>query len=430
MKTKPKNLSATSSSAPPRANLSGWQTVKLGEVCEFQRGLTYAKGDEVASSSNIVLRANNIDLATNLLDLTELKYIRDEIEIPPAKLVKPGSLMICTASGSKTHLGKVALIEEDYGYAFGGFMGLLTPRADVVPNYLFHLMTSQLYKSFIAELSDGANINNLKFDDLAEFAVPLPPLPEQRRIVGILDEALAGIAAAKAHAERNRQNARSLFESHLHAVFSHLGPDWEQATLGSIYDVRDGTHDSPKYVEHGYPLITSKNLERDGLSFDDVKLISDADFAKINERSAVHKGDVLFAMIGTIGNPTLVEVEPKFAIKNVALFKVSDVQSGSFLRYYLSSQGVLSKMHAEAKGTTQRFVGLGYLRSFPIRVPLLSEQQRIVNELDALAAETRRLEGLYERKAAALAELKQSLLHQAFSGGFDGFDRLSHRSGE
>src|SRR5271169_710479 len=102
---------------------------------------------------------------------------------------------------------------------------------------------------------------------------------------------------------------------------------WQTRVLGEAYDVRDGTHDSPRYHETGHPLITSKNLKRGGLSFDDVKLISDQDYRKINERSAVHKGDVLFAMIGTIGNPTLVTVEPNFAIKNVALFKVPSGQS-------------------------------------------------------------------------------------------------------
>ena len=149
---------------------------------------------------------------------------------------------------------------------------------------------------------------------------------------------------------------------------------WQTRKLGEVYDVRDGTHDSPKYHATGYPFITSKNLKREGLSFDDVKLISEQDYKKINERSAVHKGDVLFAMIGTIGNSTLVTVEPNFAIKNIALFKIPSGQSGAFLKHYLDSGWVISKMMKGAKGTTQKFVGLGYLRDFPINVPPLPEQ--------------------------------------------------------
>ena len=108
--------------------------------------------------SNVVLRATNIDLATNLLIFDELKYISDKVVVPEGKKVKKGSLMICTASGSKSHLGKVAYIDDDYGYAFGGFMGMLTPLNGLSPRYLFHLMTSEDYKDFIGALSDGANI--------------------------------------------------------------------------------------------------------------------------------------------------------------------------------------------------------------------------------------------------------------------------------
>ena len=177
---------------------------------------------------------------------------------------------------------------------------------------------------------------------------------------------------------------------------------WKTTTLGKAYDVRDGTHDSPKYHEAGYPLITSKNLKSEGLSFDDVQLISEQDYTKINQRSAVHKGDVLFAMIGTIGNPTLVEVEPDFAIKNVALFKVPSGQSGAFLKHYLDSGWVISKMSSESKGTTQKFVGLGYLRGFPIALPPLAEQQRIVGLLEEA------FEGIATAKANAKKNLQNA----------------------
>ena len=144
---------------------AGWKIESLGELCEFQRGLTYTKGDEVDLSDNVVLRATNIDLTTNLLNFDELKYISDRVVVPDSKKVKKGSLMICTASGSKSHLGKVAYIDDDYDYAFGGFMGMITPQNGLNSKYLFHLMTSPKYKDFIGALSDGANINNLKFAD-------------------------------------------------------------------------------------------------------------------------------------------------------------------------------------------------------------------------------------------------------------------------
>lgn len=256
----------------------------------------------------------------------------------------------------------------------------------------------------------------INLGDLRTVLIPVPPLAEQERIVALLDEAFAGIATAKAHAERNLQNARALFESHLNAIFTQRGEGWVEKRLGEVYDVRDGTHDSPKYHDSGFPLITSKNLKPNGLSFEKIRYICESDYTKICQRSGVDKGDVLFAMIGTIGNPTLVTIEPKFAIKNVALFKVSNGQSGKFLKYYLESEYVVSKMIKEAKGTTQKFVGLGYLRCFPCPVPPLADQERIVAILDELKQESRRIESIYQRKIDALDELKQSLLHEAFSG--------------
>lgn len=175
-----------------------WETKNVGEVCSFKRGLTYAKTDEVALSENVVLRATNIDLATNHLVYDQLKYISDAVVVPEDKKVKKDSLIICMASGSKSHLGKVAIIEEDSGYAFGGFMGMLTPSVSLLPKYLFYLMTSGLYRTFINSISDGANINNLTFDKLSLFSLPVPPLSEQKGIVAELDvlEASTGRLAA------------------------------------------------------------------------------------------------------------------------------------------------------------------------------------------------------------------------------------------
>ena len=170
----------------------GWVEKNLGDVCEFRRGLTYSKGDEVDYSHNVVLRATNIDRASHRLDFAELRYINDDVIVPQRMKVEKGSLLICTASGSKSHLGKIAFIDDDYGYAFGGFMGMLTPNSDLVPRYLFHVMTSRAYEDFIGALADGMNINNLKFDDLKQFHVLYPPIHEQQRIAAQLDALIEG----------------------------------------------------------------------------------------------------------------------------------------------------------------------------------------------------------------------------------------------
>lgn len=198
--------------------------------------------------------------------------------------------------------------------------------------------------------------------------------------------------------------------------------NWETKKLGEVYDVRDGTHDSPKYVKEGYALITSKNLKNDNLNYDNVNYITEQDYININKRSKVDVGDILFAMIGTIGNPIVIKDEPDFAIKNVALFKVPKNQDSYFLKYYLDSGLVIEQMTKDAKGATQKFVGLGYLRNFPIQLPSFSEQQRIVSILDEVFAAIDKAKANAEKNLKNAKELFESYLQNVFESKGEGWE--------
>lgn len=396
----------------------GWRIVKLDEIISFERGLTYAKGDEVAHSSVGVLRSNNVDLTTQSLNLDEIKYLREDFEVPEKKKVRKSSLLMCMSNGSKDHLGKVALIDEDLDYAFGGFMGLLTPdETKVVPKYLYYALASKSFKDYIHSLADGANINNLKYKDLAAYDILLLPLPEQQRIVDILDREFAKIDALKANAEKSLQAAKDLFQA---VLKKELAPKegWISATLGKLYDVRDGTHDSPKYVSEGYPFITSKNLKDGKVDMSDVKFISQNDYEKINERSKVDIGDVLFAMIGSnLGHPAIVEEEPNYAIKNVALFKVPPSQSSRLLLFLLSSDKIMEVMNKEKNGSSQPFVSLKYLRNFVVSIPeTRNEQENLAMSIQSISDRHKQLQQNYQKALTLCDDLKQALLRKAFSG--------------
>lgn len=194
---------------------------RLSDICKFTRGLTYSKSDEVELSNNVVLRANNIDLETNSLNLNDLRYIKDTIQIKNEKIVKRNSLIICTASGSKSHVGKVALIDDDYGYAFGGFMGQLTPMDICHPKFLFYVLTSGAFKAFLSRLNDGTNINNLKFSDIQDYEVLLPTLEKQREIVEKLDRAFAEIEKLKVGIRVEKECLSELRQSLLSRAFHH-----------------------------------------------------------------------------------------------------------------------------------------------------------------------------------------------------------------
>lgn len=349
-------------------------------------------------------------MRAGIITSTEHSITSEAVKVSATNIIPAGNVVIATRVG----LGKVCLLAQDtaVNQDLRGIVPKSNKEIDIA--FLFAWFKS-ISQQIIAE-GTGATVQGVKLPFIKGLSVPVPTMEEQRRIVTLLDEAFADIATAKANAEKNLQNARDFFYGQLQAIFESGSNSWSSSTLGQTYDVRDGTHDSPKYQAEGYPLITSKNLKREGLSFDDVKLIAELDYAKINERSAVHQGDVLLAMIGTIGNPTVVEIKPNFAIKNVALLKVPETQNSYFIQYYLSTPSVIAKMQSEAKGTTQKFVGLGYLRAFPISIPKLAEQQKIVEKLDELRTESERLESIYRQKLIALNDLKKSLLHQAFSG--------------
>ena len=162
-----------------------------------------------------------------------------------------------------------------------------------------------------------------------------------------------------------------------------LPDNWSWARLGQCLDVRDGTHDTPKYVSKGVPLLTSKNLSNGKIDFSTAKLISHEDCEAINHRSKVDDGDIMFAMIGSIGNPVLYHGNDIFSIKNMALFK--KIETGIDMKYaYWFLVYAQNEMKRSASGGVQSFVSLGYLRNYLIPIPPLNEQKRIVMELEKL----------------------------------------------
>ena len=161
-------------------------------------------------------------------------------------------------------------------------------------------------------------------------------------------------------------------------------PDkWSWSRLGICLDVRDGTHDTPQYVSNGVPLITSKNLAGDHIDFSTAKLISKKDSVEINKRSKVDTGDIMFAMIGSIGNPVLYQGDDDFSIKNMALFK--SLENGMHMEYvYWYLLSAQDDMRRFASGGVQSFVSLNYLRNYYIPVPPYEEQIRICATLNKI----------------------------------------------
>ncbi len=194
-----------------------------------------------------------------------------------------------------------------------------------------------------------------------------------------------------------------------------LPSGWAWVRLQEAYDVRDGTHDTPKYHDVGVPLVTSKNLSSGRLDLTDVKLISAADHEAISTRSKVDRSDILFAMIGSIGNPVLVDTDVEFSIKNVALFKRYGRELGNPEFLLLLLTVAAGRMKAEAAGGVQAFVSLGQLRNTVVAMPPLAEQARIVDRVTELRRLCATLRQHLQAQQATQSRLAEALVEEALS---------------
>ena len=288
-------------------------------------------------------------------------------------------------------------------------------KKNIINNkYLLYILQSPQYQFQVNQKVTGTTRSRISRKNLGEINIPVPPLQEQEKIVERLDKVFENIDKVFVAKESEILSLTNLFDSFLDNTIEEFSESEQK--LGEYYDVRDGTHDSPKYYEKGYPLITSKNLKDGQLNFEKIKFISEEDFNKINERSKVNKGDVLMAMIGTIGNPVVIKDNSKLAIKNVALFKLNKNQSSEYLYYFLKSNKVKKKMIAEAKGTTQKFVGLGYLRNFTITGKFdLNAENEVVFLISKIENIINKFINNQQQIYTKLLELKKSILNKEFS---------------
>lgn len=193
--------------------------------------------------------------------------------------------------------------------------------------------------------------------------------------------------------------------------FPEFTGDWEQRKLNEITDVRDGTHDSPKYVQEGHPFITSKNVSNGFIDYNDIQYVTDEDYDAINKRSKVDVHDILMGMIGTIGNLALIRKEPDFAIKNVALIKYTGDIDYQYLYQALQADCVTRQLSTGMDGGTQKFVSLKKIRELDIPFPKEYEQQKIgvyFSKLDNLIT-------LHQRKLEKIKKFKKGVMQKLFS---------------
>lgn len=395
----------------------GWEWRLVGEVGGFIRGVTYKKGDLVASKTPetvTLLRANNIQ---SNLDLSEVQLLPHHI-VKAEKLLQKDDILFCMSSGSKHLVGKNVLITKDLGnYSFGAFCSVLRFTGGVYSAYFAQYFSSPQYKEALLPLSRGTGINNLKGKDLELLSIPLPPLNEQKRIIARLDALFTRIDAAITHLQQTLELTKALFASTLDQSISNRQIKITKPfiELAKFIDYRGKT---PKKTTCGVSLVTAKNVRMGYINEEPREYIAEEDYEPWMTRGFPHVGDILFTTEAPLGNVALITRTDKFALAQrvICLQSLGSEYISPYLVHYMQSYEFVSMLEKGKTGSTVKGIKSSVLKKFDIPLPSIEEQHKIVSHLDALSERTRALEVATQEKLNDLTAFKASLLDAAFKG--------------
>ncbi|CAH1203259.1 Restriction endonuclease subunit S [Candidatus Nitrotoga sp. BS] len=408
---------------------AGWAIKSLRDLCTFKPPKSEAKAklcatDKVSFASMDVLGIDRMYLESS--DARSFSEVAGSYTYFADGDVLLAKITPCFENGK---LGIARNLVNGIGFGSSEYF-VIRPNSELTATYLYYFLLQPSFREEGAKSMTGAvGHKRVSKEFLESHNIPVPPVAEQRRIVAILDEAFDGLSTAKANAEKNLQNARALFESHLQAVFTQRSEGWVEKKLGdtSILKIIDGDRGSnypskEDFSDEGFCLfINTKNVRPDGFNFDTTMFISE-EKDKVLRKGKLQRQDVILTTRGTIGNVAIFDEDVEF--ENIRInsgMLIFRPNTGKILPSFLFEvfrSGIMkSQMTRHVSGAAQPQLPIKTLINFKIPVPNKLESQRaIVASVREIDSETHRLESIYQRKLTALDALKKSLLHQAFSG--------------
>ena len=400
--------------------MKNWKKEKLGDVCEFVRGpfggslkknIFKEDGFAVYEQQHAIYDQFN-----------KIRYFIDEVKFNEMKRFELNSGdLIMSCSGT---MGKIAIVPDNIKRGIINQALLkLSPSSKVSTVFLKLWMQSENFQESLEKHSKGAAIKNVaSVAILKKIEIPLPPLPEQQHIVVILDEVFGAIAKAKANAEQNLKNSKELFESYLQNVFETKGEGWEEKTLGEIATFRNGMNFTKSSKGEKINIVGVKDFQKSfWVPFETLETVT-LD-GKLNDLDLLKEGDIL--AVRSNGNPQLIG---RTLLASEVVGKVS--HSGFTIRIRLNAKNVdpvylcnFLKITKTRKilvdggnGVGIKSLNQGSLAALLMPIPSVKQQQTIVQKIDALSSETKKLEAIYQQKINDLEELKKSVLQKAFAG--------------
>ena len=393
----------------------GWQTKKVSEIAKHSLGkmLDKAKnkGEPKPYLRNLNVRWFDFDLS----DVQEMRFVpEDALKYTAVK----GDVLICEGG----YPGRAAIWEQDEPIYFQKALHRVRfHEPDRSKWFLYYLLSKDLDGS-LKNHFNGAGIQHFTGEALAKFEVPVPPLAEQQRIVGLLDEAFEGVAKVREITERNLQNARDWgamqAENVLSAASSGCPSNVLEALVAPGCTLSYGIVQPGEDVPHGLPVVRPIDLSTRTVSLSGLKRIDPA-LARGYARTTLEGGDLLLCVRGTTGTVSVAEAELAGAnvTRGIVPVRFEPRKIASRFGYYLlRSRAVQAQIRAKTYGTALMQINIGDLRQIVVSVPPMDRQIGITEQLESIDELTDRLVGNYTRKLAALDELKKSLLNQAFSG--------------
>lgn len=387
-------------------------TKSLGEVCEFQNGFAF-QSNSFTESGSPILRISNIQndgISYNRLVFFDKESSKENFE---KYAVYKGDLVIAM-SGATT--GKLAICDADEVFYLNQRVGKFKPKKELLKSYLYYFLTTQIEENL--KISQGAAQPNLSTEQIKNLSIPLPPLPEQQRIVAVLDQAMEAISQSRANAKTNLINSKQLFETYLQSVFTNKGNDWEEKTLEQISEVfgrgksKHRPRNDKKLYGGNYPFIQTGDIRNcDHFITEYTQTYNETGLAQSKLWPA---GTICITIAANIAETGVLSFDACFPDSVIGLVVDKKIAEVNFVEYLL--QYFKARIQSLSKGSAQANINMGTFENELFPIPPLAEQQNLLAKLDALSTETKKLEAIYKAKLVDLDELSKSLLQKAFGG--------------